>query len=180
MEPWEHVSLGRKVVSSPGTRDLGSDLSRENSFDGHGASRPESIALRMSDGVDIPCLESSDAATGWESRQGLRQHVKAWAPEGAWCFLSIAILIALVVLLSQYDEKPLPQWSLGLTLNTLTAVLTTLCRSCTVIPIAEGLSQLKWNWFATSERPIRDLYAFDQASRGPWGSLRLIAKMWGR
>ncbi|KAF4439717.1 hypothetical protein FACUT_3933 [Fusarium acutatum] len=49
-----------------------------------------------------------------------------------------------------------------------------------VIPVSEGLSQLKWNAFARSQRPLDDLKTFDQASRGPFGSLLLLSKTRGR
>ncbi|KAK7216203.1 hypothetical protein V2G26_004206 [Clonostachys chloroleuca] len=74
-----------------------------------------------------------------------RGHVRAWAPELIWTLLSIMVFIALVVTLRQYDERPVPEWSFGLTLNTVVAFLSTICRSMTVVPIGEGLSQLEWN-----------------------------------
>ncbi|KAF9772784.1 hypothetical protein IL306_009484 [Fusarium sp. DS 682] len=49
-----------------------------------------------------------------------------------------------------------------------------------VIPVSEDLSQLKWNAFARSQRPLDDLKTFDQASRGPFGSLLLLSKTRGR
>ncbi|CAG9984881.1 unnamed protein product, partial [Clonostachys byssicola] len=107
-------------------------------------------------------------------------HVRAWAPELIWAFLSIMVFIALVITLRQYDKRPVPEWRFGLTLNTVVAFLSTICRSMTVVPISEGLSQLKWNWIATRRRPLWDLYTFDQASRGPIGSLLLMVTLRGR
>ncbi|KAL3480649.1 hypothetical protein BJX99DRAFT_254322 [Aspergillus californicus] len=37
-----------------------------------------------------------------------------------------------------------------------------------------GLSQLKWVWFAQQKRPLSDLRAFDNASRGIYGSAELL------
>ncbi|EKG16900.1 hypothetical protein MPH_05881 [Macrophomina phaseolina MS6] len=42
-----------------------------------------------------------------------------------------------------------------------------------MMPIAEGISQLKWYWF-NEPQPLIDLDRFDTASRGPWGSLLLL------
>ncbi|CAG9983269.1 unnamed protein product [Clonostachys byssicola] len=107
-------------------------------------------------------------------------YTKAWTPEIIWCLLTIGILIAIVAVLRHFDGKPMPQWPMDLTLNTLLAFLATICRSMTIIPLAEAISQLKWNWFANCERPLNDMYNFDQASRGPWGAVMLIVKARGR
>ncbi|KAF6818031.1 hypothetical protein CSOJ01_02168 [Colletotrichum sojae] len=48
-----------------------------------------------------------------------------------------------------------------------------------VIPVAEGLSQAKWNWFRKKPRPLDDFDAFDKASRGPWGSVTLLFRTKG-
>lgn len=108
------------------------------------------------------------------------RHFLAWWIEGLWCLLSVGIIFAMVILLHRYDQQPRPRWPAELTLNTVVAVLATMCRAITVIPISEGIFQLKWSWFVRSKRPLRDLYAFDQASRGPWGSLQLLITTRGR
>jgi hypothetical protein len=115
-----------------------------------------------------------------KSPSGFLAHVWAWIEELVWCLLIVVIFIVLVVVLSRYDNKHMPNWPMGLTLNTLVAFLATVCRAMTLVPIIEGVSQLKWNWFATKQRSLRELYLFDQASRGPLGALRLLPKTRGR
>lgn len=110
----------------------------------------------------------------------LRHSVISWAPEIVWCFSAIVVFIALVILLQFFDYQLRPDLPLGLTLNTLVALLATACRFMTAVPIEEGISQLKWNWMAARQRPLHDLYKFDQASRGPIGSMRLIPIMRGK
>lgn len=112
--------------------------------------------------------------------RGPLYHLKAWSPEAAWCFLTICVFISLVVVLAHHDGKRIPEWPLGLTINTVVALLATMCRFMTFIPVAEGISQLKWNWFTAKTRPLKDLYSFDQASRGPWGAIVLITRLRGR
>lgn len=112
--------------------------------------------------------------------RGPLYHLKAWSPEAAWCLLTIGVFIGLVVVLAQHDGKKIPEWPLGLTLNTVVALLATMCRFMTFIPVSEGISQLKWNWFTAKTRPLKDLYSFDQASRGPWGAIILISRLRGR
>ena len=43
-----------------------------------------------------------------------------------------------------------------------------------MLSTAACLSQLKWTHFESKPRKLRDLETFDDASRGPWGSLRLL------
>ncbi|KAG9254862.1 uncharacterized protein F5Z01DRAFT_654991 [Emericellopsis atlantica] len=107
-------------------------------------------------------------------------HLRAWAPEIGCILLAVGLFVALTVVLDRCNDKRLPQWPLGLTLNTAVALLATLCRSIIMLPVADAISQFKWNWFASGHHPIKDLYIFDQASRGPWGSLRLLGRMRGR
>lgn len=103
----------------------------------------------------------------------------SWAVEFFWCLVSIVLLAALAMILAIHNGKPLPRWPLGLTLNTVVALLATFCRASFVVAVTEGVSQLKWNWFAEKPRPLNDLEIFDQASRGPWGSIRsLFGSRW--
>jgi hypothetical protein len=96
-----------------------------------------------------------------------------WTAEIAWVVFSVLMLIALVVVLKRFDGVPMPRWSAGVTLNTVIALLSTLARSAFIIPCIESVSQLKWVWFRR-ERPLGDLQVFDEASRGPWGSIKLL------
>ncbi|KAK2016786.1 hypothetical protein LZ32DRAFT_524372 [Colletotrichum eremochloae] len=97
-----------------------------------------------------------------------------WLPELLWCVVSVASVAALASVLSRFDNRPLPRWPLGLTLNTLIAFLATLARASFVIPVSESISQLKWLWYRGAPRPLKDFQDFDAASRGPWGSLQLL------
>lgn len=45
-------------------------------------------------------------------------------------------------------------------------------------PVVECISQLKWLWFVRKQKLV-DFQAFDDASRGPTGSLILIGKLRG-
>ncbi|KAI8157588.1 hypothetical protein K4K49_005285 [Colletotrichum sp. SAR 10_70] len=97
----------------------------------------------------------------------------AWWQELIWCAISLISVCALYILLRHYDNKKLPDWPSGLTLNTVIALLATVARSAFVIPVSEGLSQLKWLWYR-KQRTLKDFQDFDAASRGPWGSLQLV------
>jgi hypothetical protein len=116
-------------------------------------------------------------ATGRNSSQSW---VHAWLLEILSCVTSIVCLIGIGILLENYDGQPVPALPLGITLNTLLAFLTTLCKAAFAYPVFQGLSQLKWNWFARKKRPLIHLDAFDQASRGAAGSIWLLVATKGR
>ena len=52
-------------------------------------------------------------------------------------------------------------------------------KAAMLIVVNEGLSQLKWLWFRDSRR-LHDMVAFDEASRGTWGSLKLLRTVFVR
>ncbi|KAJ9133832.1 hypothetical protein NKR23_g10502 [Pleurostoma richardsiae] len=46
-----------------------------------------------------------------------------------------------------------------------------------ILPIVEGLSQLKWMWFMSRRpKPLIDFQLFDEASRGSWGCLKSLVR----
>ncbi|CAK7217112.1 hypothetical protein SEUCBS140593_003095 [Sporothrix eucalyptigena] len=81
----------------------------------------------------------------------------------------------IVAVLGSYNNNALPKLPLHISLNTLIAFLATLAKAALMIPIAESISQWKWNWFRTG-RNLVDFQTFDLASRGLWGSVSLIGK----
>jgi len=54
------------------------------------------------------------------------------------------------------------------------SVFSTLSKSALLVAVAEGISQLKWIYFRERRHRLYDLQVFDEASRGPWGSLQLL------
>ncbi|KAI9658615.1 MAG: hypothetical protein M1821_002175 [Bathelium mastoideum] len=105
----------------------------------------------------------------------------------AWTF-SLATLCAFVLLLHQYNGKMQSDWpSRAFTLNALVALIATLTRVSLIVPIAQAISQAKWDWFSNKDRhdvrggkPLADLETFDNASRGPYGGLGLLWRLKGR
>ena len=104
----------------------------------------------------------------------------------AWIF-SVTTLCFLVLILHQYDGKKQSDWpSQAFTLNALVALIATLTRASLLVPIAQAISQAKWDWFsnrrwreARGGKPLADLEVFDHASRGVCGSLELLWRFKG-
>lgn len=81
----------------------------------------------------------------------------------------------IVILLWSADGDPPPNLRHGLTLNTILAFLVSLARVAFLVPIVEGLGQLKWIWFLSPKpRPLADFQLFDEASHGGIAGLRLL------
>lgn len=105
-----------------------------------------------------------------------------WLPELSAAAFSIASLLAIVVVLQAYDNKPLADLKLPkyLTLNGLIAALATFDRVFLIVPVGSALSQEAWLWFVENGRSMNprsrlpDLTLSDQASRGAWGSFLFI------
>jgi hypothetical protein len=83
--------------------------------------------------------------------------------------MSVVFLVAIIVVLYEYDGKPMPDWPYGITLNALVSVLSTAMKASMVFIVCEGLSQLKWSWFSNGNK-LSDLALLDAASRGPAGA----------
>lgn len=104
---------------------------------------------------------------------------------GSWAFEIVSLLVSaaavagIIVVLAHFDSRPLPEWPLNITLNTLIALLSTLANANLAIPLQSGLSQLKWIRFKAGRAPLTDMEAFDDASRGTWGATLLLLKARG-
>ncbi|KAF6811683.1 hypothetical protein CPLU01_15061 [Colletotrichum plurivorum] len=129
--------------------------------------------------ADGPRGRDEQPGRGGARKNIMRQILHGWWQEFAYCAVGVAALAALAGVLHRFDGETMPDWPSGLTLNTIVALLATVCRAAFVIPVTEALAQAKWNWFREKPRSLGDFEAFDQASRGPWGSLNLVRRTRG-
>lgn len=110
-----------------------------------------------------------------------RNVVKRWLLELISWSLSAACMAGIVVMLFIYKNDPIPNWPLGLTLNAYISVLSKIASAALLLPISEALGQLKWSWFqGDNSKKMWDFEIFDNASRGPWGSLLLLVRTKGK
>ncbi|KAK8129361.1 hypothetical protein PG999_001741 [Apiospora kogelbergensis] len=114
---------------------------------------------------------SIKAVTRWRRVRNANENY--WLTEIGSCLIAFIVLVAIVCVLRRYDDHLLPDWRYGITLNALVSVLSSILKAAAVLPLAGGISQTKWLWYAKS-RPLKDMESFDDASRGPWGSLLLM------
>ena len=107
--------------------------------------------------------------------------MKRWMIEIiSWC-VSAVCMAGIVVTLFIYKNKPIPNWPLGITLNAYISVLAKIASAGLLLPVSEALGQLKWSWFNKGHsQKMWDFELFDNASRGPWGSLLLLVRTKGK
>jgi hypothetical protein len=99
--------------------------------------------------------------------------LKNWGWEIATWVLGTAALVVIVALLITYRNERFDSWHSDIQITTIIAALSQLSQSALLVSLAACLGQLKWTWLR-DERSAGDLQLFDEASRGPYGSLQLL------
>jgi hypothetical protein len=119
--------------------------------------------------------------TPWEKTKHLLSGNDTWFWETAAVILSLAAILGLIFVLRHVDDKPQTSWTFKITPNTVISLLSTTARSSSLVTISAVIGQEEWMWFGLgSQKGFRrdtrliDLQIFEDASRGPLGSLSLI------
>lgn len=120
---------------------------------------------------------------------------KGWWKEVLWGLLSVVFLVGIIITLSNINGMLLSTWNskIALSPNTVISTLSTLGKAAMMLPVGESISQLKWlhtlgstarsvprgrftcYFPLISFRPMH-MQSFDDASRGPLGSVTFIWK----
>ncbi|TPX21344.1 hypothetical protein DIZ76_015300 [Coccidioides immitis] len=103
-----------------------------------------------------------------------RLSTRTWAWEFFCWLVSFASMMAVIIVLREYNGKALPQWPLGITINAAISVFGTISQMAMLVPVTASVSQLKWMWFAKKPHRLSDFNAYDEASRGVEGSFKLL------
>ncbi|KAH4408143.1 hypothetical protein HBH70_046150 [Parastagonospora nodorum] len=157
-----------------------------NTFPGlgivNGLTKPPSIE------VSSPINEKSDPESNFAQRIEERlwrysasgNILKRWLLEiVSWLFSALCMAAVIGVLIYLRDE-PLTKWHIAkktpLTLNAFISILSKLAGAALLLPVSEALGQLKWSWFLEHSKQMWDFEIFDNASRGPWGSMLLLIR----
>jgi hypothetical protein len=148
----------------------------------NGLAKPPSIE------VSPPVNEKSDPESNFAQRIEERlwrysasgNILKRWLLEIlSWLFSALCMAVAIGVLIYLKDE-PLSKWQLAertpLTLNAFISILSKMAGAALLLPVSEALGQLKWSWFLEHSKQMWDFEIFDNASRGPWGSMLLLIR----
>lgn len=112
------------------------------------------------------------------SRNIARQaRANCWPWELSALFISLTSLMAIILILYLYEGRSLSNLPDGISINAIIAILSTAMKAALSVPVAEAISQAKWDWFHPQGRSLADMEVYDQASRGPWGALRMLANV---
>lgn len=100
-----------------------------------------------------------------------------WWPEAlSLCFSSLC-LAAIIIVLSIFNQNPLPHLPSGIALNAVIAVLAAASKSSLMFAVSATMAQCKWCWFQSARslrRRLHDLQHMEDASRGPLGSVGVL------
>ncbi|KAI1110608.1 hypothetical protein F5Y14DRAFT_428140 [Nemania sp. NC0429] len=107
----------------------------------------------------------------------LRHSLSRWKWELLWMVLSLSSLAACITLLATQDGRRVDAWSAFFTLNTFISILAQVSRTALAFGISASIGQAKWNFFSTGSGSLALFDAFDQASKGPWGSVGLAYRL---
>ena len=102
----------------------------------------------------------------------------AWKIELLAWATSCAFTIGIIVLLTQLNEKSLPDPQFGITPNAIITILSTIAKGCLLVPVQSAMGQLKWIQ-AVQAGPLDNFRIYDEASRGPKGSLGMLVRRKG-
>ncbi|OCL04734.1 hypothetical protein AOQ84DRAFT_225656 [Glonium stellatum] len=103
-----------------------------------------------------------------------RSLFRSWAFEIGAVLLSISSTIATIAVLRYEDGKPLTAWAFPTSLNTVISALGAISRVSLAFAVSACIGQQKWNWLRRQSDRFEAFEMFDEASRGPWGSTRLL------
>jgi hypothetical protein len=148
----------------------------------NGIPKPPSIE------VSSPVNEKSNPASNFAQRieEKLWRYnasgniMKRWLLEIISWLFSMLCMATVIGVLIYLKDKPLNKWTLAektpLTLNAFISILSKMAGAALILPVSEALGQLKWSWFLENSKQMWDFEIFDNASRGPWGSMLLLIR----
>lgn len=124
-------------------------------------------------------------ATGTMEKTSLLESTQSPARQASWrkvpwllelgaLLLSLSSLITAAAILASQDGKSVTGWRLPLSLNTVVAVLGAINKGTLAFVVSACIGQHKWNLFKAERGKLALFERFDEASRGPWGSTRLM------
>ncbi|KAK8017560.1 hypothetical protein PG993_013886 [Apiospora rasikravindrae] len=104
-----------------------------------------------------------------------------WTWELLLLLLGVPSLVATAVTLYRLSGNSLESWG-GFFLgpNTVVSILAAIPKTSLAFAISSCVAQSKWNWYRRGRDHLLIFERFDEASKGPWGSFRLLGTIWIR
>lgn len=144
----------------------------------HGSLKPP--AYHPTPQLDDAGYESSDSNVQRENPGHVENQrcktlsEEGWALEILSSFANLILLGGIISMFCYMKDKPLSDWRFPISLNATISILTTACGAAIMHGVSTSISQLKWLHFASGHRKLFSLESFDEASRGPYGSIKFL------
>ncbi|KAE9977934.1 hypothetical protein BLS_001026 [Venturia inaequalis] len=108
-----------------------------------------------------------------------RWFVEWWLMEIVSWFFGAICMSVIAIFLATLDGKPDPRQHMGISISAFISIFSGFTKSALLLPTAEALGQLKWDWFreqGEKDGKKNDFERLDSASRGSLGSLILLVR----
>lgn len=135
-------------------------------------------APRQDQAADLGRPENSRSRPGDSGL--LRALSHDWIFELTFLLIAILFLIAIFLILLLYNGHLISDLPRVITVNAILAIFSRSMTTALSVPLTLSISQAKWDWFHDDQggcNPLSDLEVYDQASRGPWGALVMLARI---
>jgi hypothetical protein len=99
-----------------------------------------------------------------------------WICETIAMVFSLGCIVTIAFTVGAYNGEPLPSLPSDVTLNALISILSTAARATLFFVVSSSIGQLKWCWLARRGTRLQDIQVMDEASRGPLGAIKVLAK----
>ena len=120
-----------------------------------------------------PRSNARKAKANYEQDKRFCDGCGSWLWELAALAICTTSLLAMIAVVSISRGNPPHIFPLGIGLNALIAIFSTIMKTTMLFCTAESISQSKWIWFRQSRR-LSDVQLYDEASRGLWGALMIL------
>jgi hypothetical protein len=112
-------------------------------------------------------------SNSFPKEQGFGSILRNWWWELATWVLGTIALALIILLLLLFHDHHRSSWHSKVQITAIVSALSQVAQSALTVSLSSSISQLKWIWMRVA-RPASHLDRFDEASRGPEGSLSLI------
>lgn len=123
-------------------------------------------------------VASIEPMMSWQRiKHAWRAFYLSWWWEFTGMAFSLCAFTAALILLGTLQGKPLSSWAFPIAPNSLLSVFVTLSKTALLLVVSGCIGQLKWLFFHNGEHRMTDLQVFEEASRGPLGSLGFFFRL---
>ncbi|RGP67734.1 hypothetical protein FSPOR_5924 [Fusarium sporotrichioides] len=100
-----------------------------------------------------------------------------WGLEILSASVSFLLFIGMIVIFWTMQDEPVSKWSFPISINATIAILSTACTAAMMHNVSAFIGQLKWLYLNIKPRQLYTVQRFDEASRGPYGSILFLLKV---